>query len=204
MSKSDWNNAPYWAEWKAQDFNGDIWFYQYKPTRLCGEFDASVYSMKWRASKGNRNSNWENTLEQRPKKHKENTMSNKTIPHWRETVHLGGEQNVVIAVWDHENSVHIANQNGITRLVFVNELDEYRPRTTIIGGMKVPEPVREPMEYGEVYYRVNLGEYSPFMLVWEGSAVEHIWLKRGLIQKTVEGFYQHQKALILISGGETE
>ena len=129
-------------------------------------------------------------------------MSEKTMPKWGETVHVDGVELVVTRVDSYW--VTLRNKRDGAIGVGYDGIDEYKPRTITIGDMEVPEPVREPLEIGEDYYRVNFNDVGPFRQIWEGCNAEYNWLRLGLIQKTKGGFYQHRKALIRVSGGETE
>lgn len=70
MSKPSWNDAPEWAQWLAQDKNGCWFWYERKPT-------VSTFKQQWVinkprrvevAGKGACETEWQNTLEQRPDK----------------------------------------------------------------------------------------------------------------------------------------
>ena len=67
MSKPDWEDAPNFAMWLAQDWNGRWYWYECKPRS---------YTIRWSRGKafmlacdrfaGQVNKNWKNTLERRP------------------------------------------------------------------------------------------------------------------------------------------
>lgn len=65
MTKPNWNDAPEWAQWLAQDFNGDWCWYEEMPMSddkiekwlSLGKTWQKLYSY---------NSNWKQTLEKRP------------------------------------------------------------------------------------------------------------------------------------------
>ena len=68
MIKPDWNNAPEWAEYLAQDHDGIWYWYETKP------YPGSTG--RWRVAGGlcsyaSHNSDWEGTLEERPNPRKE-------------------------------------------------------------------------------------------------------------------------------------
>jgi hypothetical protein len=70
MAKPDWNNAPEWAQWLAQDGCGDWAWYQGKPP-IDEETQSWVWSdpfnEEWQlASHSAESKEWQNTLEQRP------------------------------------------------------------------------------------------------------------------------------------------
>lgn len=81
---------------------------------------------------------------------------------------------------------------------------EYRrkPRRITIGGIKVPESMREAPEYGSTYYCTVLDNAEMFDLYyWVDDELDKLYLQRGLIHSTKEAAILHAKALILISGG---
>jgi len=62
MSKPDWKNAPEWANWLAQDNNGNWYWYEYKPI--------TDGLMTWRSTRGlyarcHHYVGWRESLEQR-------------------------------------------------------------------------------------------------------------------------------------------
>lgn len=77
---------------------------------------------------------------------------------------------------------------------------EYRrkPRTILINGFEVPEPVREPLEPGQVYWIADTSVYDSPLLktVWYGDCFDRKWLAAGLIHTTREAAQQHIYALL--------
>ncbi|EJD6037747.1 hypothetical protein M0J18_RS04770 [Morganella morganii] len=74
---------------------------------------------------------------------------------------------------------------------------EYRlkPRFIDINGHQVPEPVREPLKIGQVYWLVRIhGAIDSFE--WEGDHACNAWLERGLIHLTEEAAEAHRVALL--------
>ena len=127
-------------------------------------------------------------------------MSDKTMPEWGEIVHINGEDHVVIEVG--RGWVAVADRSGDQKDVDFLEIEEYKTRTIIIGDMKVPEPVREPLKRGDAYWRVGL-DATP-ECGWTESPDDYIRLYQGRIHRTKEAAEQHRKALIRVSGGKTE
>jgi hypothetical protein len=72
-----------------------------------------------------------------------------------------------------------------------------KPKTININGYEVPEPCREPLNYGERYWCVCL-DFGSFVLEheWDGVAVDLELLEKGLIHKTKEAGTAHAKALL--------
>jgi len=73
-----------------------------------------------------------------------------------------------------------------------------KPRTININGFEVPEPVREPLEEGQLYYVPIIG--SEFMRLdcrlWNHNDYCTHVLKAGLIHRTQEAAELHRKALL--------
>ncbi|MDE1479347.1 hypothetical protein KKJ01_14180 [Xenorhabdus bovienii] len=80
---------------------------------------------------------------------------------------------------------------------------EYRlkPRTIRIGNIDVPEPVREELKHGTVYYYPNL--YNMCRLrsdnFYMGTDFDKSMLQRGLIHLDRESAEIHAKALIALT-----
>lgn len=74
-----------------------------------------------------------------------------------------------------------------------------KPKTININGHEVPEPVREPLENGQSYFRAapwNWRPYGAIESVWYGNDSDILWLSRGLIHLTAEAAEAHAKALL--------
>ena len=70
MSKPSWDDAPWWAEWLAQDEDGCWVFFHLKPNAksLSGKWDGYSVTDDFEEIHGDdANQNWKNTLEKRPK-----------------------------------------------------------------------------------------------------------------------------------------
>ncbi|AVQ10308.1 hypothetical protein [Myoviridae environmental samples] len=70
MSKPDWSEAPEWAQWLAQDMSGVwVWYFGGVPypqdTMWRPKSDGQGFKYK-RASEGEMNIHWKETLERRP------------------------------------------------------------------------------------------------------------------------------------------
>lgn len=79
------------------------------------------------------------------------------------------------------------------------------PPMRSINGYEYPEPVREPLKYGQPYWIpfIDRDELThPKRYEWVDASVDRTWLKRGLIQLTKEGAVAQAKAIILACGGE--
>jgi hypothetical protein len=81
---------------------------------------------------------------------------------------------------------------------------EYRikPKTININGFEVPEPVREPLERGRVYFIVSVTSVNSsdscgyIKHFWKDDQSDRYWLQAGLIHLTPEASIQHTKALL--------
>jgi hypothetical protein len=78
------------------------------------------------------------------------------------------------------------------------ELDYRRKVETItINGIKVPEPMREAPDVGQLYHVVALLNIQRFdSFVWDGSDSEQEWLDSGLCHLTKDAAYNHASALL--------
>ncbi|PHM22366.1 hypothetical protein [Xenorhabdus ehlersii] len=77
-----------------------------------------------------------------------------------------------------------------------------KPRTIKIGEYDVPEPVREPLEYEQVYYCPDIEEEKDGLYwdnYWSGSSCDYVRLERGLIHLDIESAIIHAKALISLT-----
>lgn len=77
---------------------------------------------------------------------------------------------------------------------------EYRrkPKTISINGIEVPEPDREPLDAGTLYWIPKLSSTKDvvvFRWAWDGG-IDHRNLERGLVHLTEEAAAQHAKALL--------
>ena len=69
QNKPSWDDAPEWANWIAQDYNGEWYFFEDKPPIKCDvAFANSVDDMCLFASKGEVIGRWQDTLEEDPTK----------------------------------------------------------------------------------------------------------------------------------------
>ena len=78
-----------------------------------------------------------------------------------------------------------------------------KPRTIRIGEYDVPEPCREPLEEGDLYWVAALDvESPPPRYTWIGDRIDTICLSRGIIHRTQEAADIHSKALISLTAKE--
>lgn len=79
-------------------------------------------------------------------------------------------------------------------------------KTISIGNYDVPEPLRT-MNQGELYYVLMLAARDDELYVrqrFDCSAIERLWLKRGLCHATKEAAELHAKALLSFTQMEDE
>ena len=80
-----------------------------------------------------------------------------------------------------------------------------KPRTIRIGEYDVPEPCREPLQNGDLYWIASLDEESPLLeYTWREDRIDDIWLSRGIIHRTQEAADIHSKALISLTTKENQ
>ena len=73
-------------------------------------------------------------------------------------------------------------------------------RTIRIGKYDVPEPVREPLECGQVYFIPDLVELRFVQeFIWQGDVSDKLFLRCGLIHLTKEAAVIHAKALLSLT-----
>ena len=76
-----------------------------------------------------------------------------------------------------------------------------KPKTILIGGIEVPEPIRNTPELEAPYWLVDLsGEATPSG-TWDNLVCERRWLRRGLLQATERGAKEMLDALTKQLGG---
>ena len=82
--------------------------------------------------------------------------------------------------------------------VFFQTHREYRlkPNFIDISGHQVPEPVREPLERGTVYYLATVVMEQVNAYSWSDFDTDRRWLERGLIHLTEEAAEAHIAALL--------
>ena len=75
-----------------------------------------------------------------------------------------------------------------------------KPHTIRIGKYDVPEPCREPLQKGDLYWLATLEEDSPRdWYTWIDGMLDTVWLSRGIIHRTQEAADIHSKALISLT-----
>ena len=71
-----------------------------------------------------------------------------------------------------------------------------KPRTIRIGEFDVPEPVREPLVWGQEYWVARVLDDGAVKYTWHDDAVDSLWLADGLIHLTKEAAQIHIDALL--------
>ncbi len=79
---------------------------------------------------------------------------------------------------------------------FIRE-EEYRlkPRYIDINGHQVPEPVREPLQEGDLYYGASTAD-GVFSAIWNCDHIDSERLHKGIIHLTKEAAETHIAALL--------
>ena len=84
----------------------------------------------------------------------------------------------------------------------ISKARKYRikPHTIRIGEYDVPEPCREPLEKGDLFWLATLDEESPLQgYTWREYRIDTICLSRGIVHRTQEAADLHSKALISLT-----
>ena len=126
----------------------------------------------------------------------------KTMPEWGEIVHVDGDPFVVIRI-KAINLIEVAHKHGGLYTFSTENFDEYKPRTITINGVKVPEPVRKPLEYWQLFWVVHLAGEGPESHLWKNDSLDYQWLERGMIHLTEENAKAHTDAIYRANRGET-
>ncbi|QPB42182.1 hypothetical protein [Rodentibacter haemolyticus] len=71
-----------------------------------------------------------------------------------------------------------------------------KPKTILINGIEVPEPVREPLHKGDTYYTPDFDKNMYSALGWCDDDYDIEYLRNGIIHLTKENAIAHAKALI--------
>lgn len=80
-----------------------------------------------------------------------------------------------------------------------------KPKTILINGIEVPEPVREPMEDRQEYWFVTITNNDfCFRSAWKYRPEDHYRLKIGLIHLTREAAETHARALLSFTAKQGE
>lgn len=112
----------------------------------------------------------------------------------------------VIVVTESGGILAYNDKNGMARLNCVadgSDLLMAPPPMRSIGGYEYPEPATKPLEDGQTYWVGNpVARCLYVSFIWAGSANDHHFLRRGLIQLTTEGAIAQATAMILAGGGE--
>ena len=73
------------------------------------------------------------------------------------------------------------------------------PKYIVVNGVNVPEPVREPLKEGQLFWIASTSFGSPCSYHWNGAFSEKRWLSYGLIHLTEEAAQAHIDAMLLPS-----
>lgn len=101
--------------------------------------------------------------------------------------------------WQYKHPLSVEWMDAISPLPFDPGYGYRRkPRTILINGFEVPEPVREPLEPGQAYWIADTSVYDSPLLktVWYGDCFDRRWLAAGLIHLSREAARQHIYALL--------
>jgi len=72
-----------------------------------------------------------------------------------------------------------------------------KPATITINGHEVLAPVREPLEIGQTYWVVSIGDSRmTYTQTWDDDAIDYMRLERNLIHLTQKAAIAHAEALL--------
>ena len=126
----------------------------------------------------------------------------KTMPEWGDVLHVDGDPVLVVHL-KRGSRVDVADRFGKWHGFLIEDFDEYKPRTITINGIKVPEPVREPLKYGQLYWIVDLASKEPRKKHWGSDGFDYRWLDRGMIHLNEDAAEAHTDAIYRANRGET-
>lgn len=69
------------------------------------------------------------------------------------------------------------------------------PKTVNVNGIPVPEPVREPLEVGQVFW-IARSSGEPNWFHWRNESKDYEWLSFGIIHMTQEAAQLHTDAML--------
>jgi hypothetical protein len=87
----------------------------------------------------------------------------------------------------------------------LSSVSEYRvkQKTIRIGDFDAPEPVRESLGVGDVYFMANIVATQLYQAAsWDDNNFDNQLLKRGLVHLTAEAATLHAEALISLSAAK--
>lgn len=81
---------------------------------------------------------------------------------------------------------------------------EYRrkPSFIVINGIEVPEPMREKLEIGDIYYVPHVTYKIAEKLKWTGNMIDIFNLNNGLVHLTESDAFTHSYALLSLTQKE--
>lgn len=75
-----------------------------------------------------------------------------------------------------------------------------KPRTILVNGIEIPEPMRKEPKKPEWYYLAYpISEELYAQYTWTGARPDRLWLEKGLIHDTREAAIAHAKAMLVPS-----
>ncbi len=71
-----------------------------------------------------------------------------------------------------------------------------KPKTININGRELPEPIKEQLNYGAIYYLPNLRKTRFNILTWLNDDFDHYALKKGIVCRTKEDAIAYADAFL--------
>lgn len=95
----------------------------------------------------------------------------------------------------------IGQDDALRMLVACSYVLRVKPKTIVIGGVEVPEPMRVAPERGTVCWVSDLAALNAYSFPWANTGEHQRLLKKALLHATETGAEEHREALIRVSGG---
>lgn len=77
-----------------------------------------------------------------------------------------------------------------------------KPRTLTLAGIDFPEPVQEPLSFGDRYYFTDATRVR--YTYWDDVRIDYERMEAGVIQETEEGAYAQHRAKIKVFRGKCD
>lgn len=91
----------------------------------------------------------------------------------------------------------ITAQEALSHIIHYSDVLRIKPKTILINGMEVPEPVQKPLSMNESYFYVCIPRKGDaFESTWVNDAADRYRLKLGVIHTSMESAKAHAEALL--------
>lgn len=115
---------------------------------------------------------------------------------------------ILIAIANGEQFVHTTEGYSIESVTILNAMScgkldtsviKIKPKTIMINGHEVPEPLKVKPVDGTSYYYPSLDAYAFDAcedVVWTDDSMDNLFLNRGILHSTREAAIKHAEALL--------